>query len=386
MRIRKVSAAKWSALGAADRDRRRDRDCHAGERAGSFAHGHDYRYDGRRAARRDGDCSAHRHRQHLRRCDRRGRRVPPARAGRGLPRVCRAFRLCRGRPHDLVARRTNGARESADVDGRPGGIGHRQRSRRRWSTPLFHRRQAIDPRQVRSSGERTQLGRPCHAGARQPPERVDRRAGDAGGSSRRGNFSAQRRRPARHPEPDRRLRPAEVQQRRHRRVRVRRRPLRCDPGRLDAARWSTPSPSRARTALSGTFSGYFRRRLRSIAEDFVARTRAALLRQQLSWTLGGPIRRTACTSSATTSTSASRRPSIIRARIRASTSITRARAPRRRAGVRLDYQFSPRLRLSVRGNKSIVDMPYDQRYTGGATRTRRRQSPPTATAATSASR
>ena len=31
-------------------------------------------------------------------------------------------------------------------------------------------------------------------------------------------------------------------------------------------------------------------------------------------------------------------------------------------------QFTPKTQLTVRGNKSIVDMPYDARYTGGATR------------------
>ena len=204
MRIRKVSAAKWSALVrliviAAAIVTAMPAHAQEASLTGTITD-----YDGRRAARRDGHRSAHRHRQHLRRCDRRGRRVPPARAGRRLPRVRRALRLCHGRPHDLAARRADGGRESADVDGGVAGIGHRQR------TGAAGRRHHILGGQgdrfaagQRPSRERPQLGRPRHAGARQPSERLDRRAGDAGGNGRRGDLSAQRRRPARDAEPDR---------------------------------------------------------------------------------------------------------------------------------------------------------------------------------------
>ena len=112
----------------------------------------------------------------------------------------------------------------------------------------------VDPRQM---AELPLNGRNfvdlTHARAGQPSERLDRRA-------RRGLGTFQLNVDGLRVTQNQTggLRPAEVQPRRDRRVRVRREPLRRDAGRLVAARWSTPSPSRARTSLAGTFSGYFR--------------------------------------------------------------------------------------------------------------------------------
>jgi hypothetical protein len=40
----------------------------------------------------------------------------------------------------------------------------------------------------------------------------------------------------------------------------------------------------------------------------------------------------------------------------------------KKASLRLDFQFSPRTRLSLRGNKAINHLPIDNRFSGGATR------------------
>ena len=97
--------------------------------------------------------------------------------------------------------------------------------------------------------------------------------------------------------------------------------------------------------------------------------------------------RTACTSSPTTSTSASRRPSATRARFRPSTSTIAATRTEKKGGGRVDVQFTPKTRLNVRGNKSLVDMPLRRRATPAAPRgIRRRPSRPNGTAPTSAAR
>ena len=39
-----------------------------------------------------------------------------------------------------------------------------------------------------------------------------------------------------------------------------------------------------------------------------------------------------------------------------------------KANTSVDLQFTPQVRMTIRGNKSLVDMPFDARYTGGANR------------------
>jgi Carboxypeptidase regulatory-like domain/TonB dependent receptor len=120
-------------------------------------------------------------------------------------------------------------------------------------------------------------------------------------------------------------------------------------------------------ALSGAFSGYFRNDA-MIAEDFVAKRVLPYSDSQFSWTLGGPILKDRLhffgnyelEREPQTFNHTSAYPSF-----NFDHSGTRTED---KGLARLDYQFSTKTRLSARANKSIVDMPYDQRYTGGATR------------------
>jgi len=118
---------------------------------------------------------------------------------------------------------------------------------------------------------------------------------------------------------------------------------------------------------SGTVSGYFRDSA-FIAKDFVDLRVLPYQDQQASMTFGGPI---------------------VKGRVHFFADYEYEREPQTysfsspypsfnidqsgthmesKGGGRVDMQFTPRSRLSVRGNKSYVDLPYDQRYSGGASR------------------
>jgi hypothetical protein len=120
-------------------------------------------------------------------------------------------------------------------------------------------------------------------------------------------------------------------------------------------------------ALSGSFSGYFRND-RFIAKDFVQDRVLPYSDTQLSWTLGGPILKDRAhffgnyehEREPQTFSHSSQWPTF-----NFDHSGTRTE---KKGLVRLDFQFTPQTRLTVRSNKSLVNMPYDQRYTGGATR------------------
>jgi hypothetical protein len=120
-------------------------------------------------------------------------------------------------------------------------------------------------------------------------------------------------------------------------------------------------------ALAGTFSGYFRDDA-LMAKDFIADRVLPYSDTQLSWTLGGPILRDRLhffgnyelEREPQTFNHTSAYPSF-----NFDHSGTRTED---KGLARLDYQISPRSRISARANKSVVDMPFDQRYTGGATR------------------
>ncbi len=119
--------------------------------------------------------------------------------------------------------------------------------------------------------------------------------------------------------------------------------------------------------FSGSMSGYFRND-RFIAEDFVARRVLPYSDSQLSWTLGGPLLRNRAhffgnfeyEREPQTFTHTSPWPSFNfdHSGIRTE----------KKGGGRLDFQFTPETRLSVRGNRSLVWMPFDARYSGGASR------------------
>lgn len=119
--------------------------------------------------------------------------------------------------------------------------------------------------------------------------------------------------------------------------------------------------------LAGTFSGYFRDDT-LIAEDFVQNRVLPYSDSQLSWTMGGPIRKDRAhffgnfeyEREPQTFSHSSAWPSF-----NFDHSGTRTE---KKGGGRLDFEFTPQMRLTVRGNRSIADFPYDFRYTGGATR------------------
>lgn len=120
-------------------------------------------------------------------------------------------------------------------------------------------------------------------------------------------------------------------------------------------------------AFSGSFSGYFRDD-KFIAKDFVQNRVLPYQNQQLSTTFGGPLRRDRVHFFANyeyerepqTFSHSSPYPSF-----NFDLSATRRES---KGGGRVDFQFTPTTRMTIRGNKSLVDMPLDARYTGGSSR------------------
>jgi hypothetical protein len=117
----------------------------------------------------------------------------------------------------------------------------------------------------------------------------------------------------------------------------------------------------------GTLSGYFRDD-NFIAEDFVQNRVLPYQNQQFSTTFGGPIKKDRVHFFA--NYEYEREPQTFSFSSPFPTfnfdlSATRMES---KGGGRVDFQFSPTTRLNVRGNKSLVDMPYDARYTGGSSR------------------
>ena len=119
--------------------------------------------------------------------------------------------------------------------------------------------------------------------------------------------------------------------------------------------------------VSGTSSGYFRDD-NYVAKDFVQNRVLPYSNQQLAWTIGGPVVKNRVhyflnyefEREPQTYTYTSPFPAF-----NIDQTGTRKES---KGGGRGDVQFSPKTRLTVRGNKSYVRMPYDQRYTGGGTR------------------
>src|SRR5688572_25364021 len=120
--------------------------------------------------------------------------------------------------------------------------------------------------------------------------------------------------------------------------------------------------------FAGTFSGYFRSD-RFNAKDPVVGRVLPYSNQQLSTTFGGPIQRDRFHFFA--SYEYEREPQTFTYTTpypKFNTSLTGTRKEYKSLG-RVDYQFSPAKRLSVRGSRYDNRVPYDSRYTGGSDRT-----------------
>ena len=119
---------------------------------------------------------------------------------------------------------------------------------------------------------------------------------------------------------------------------------------------------------SGSFSGYFRSD-RFNAADPVAGEVIPYSDQQLSATYGGPIMRDKFHYFGSFEYEREPQTYIYNTPYPYfNGTLTGTRDEKKGLG-RLDYQFSPQARLSVRGSRYDNMLPYDPRYTGGATRT-----------------
>ena len=197
--------------------------------------------------------------------------------------------------------------------------------------------------------------------AGQPPElrRPRRRALE---------LSAQRRRPAGDAADRHQLRPAALQPGRHRRVRVHRQPVRRDGRAARRACRSTPITKSGTNTPPGRFRLLPRRPVQR--RGLHPEPRAAVL-EPAAQRDASAVRscRTACITSPTTSTSASRTTRTYTTPYPAlQHRPARARAPRRRAAPGSTIQFSPQTRLTVsrRTSQRSCD-PFDARWSGGST-------------------
>jgi carboxypeptidase family protein/TonB-dependent receptor-like protein len=118
----------------------------------------------------------------------------------------------------------------------------------------------------------------------------------------------------------------------------------------------------------GTFSGYFRD-AKFNAKDFIANRVLPYSNQQLAWTYGGPIRKDKA--HVFGSYEYEREPTTFTYQTPyAAWNIDQPSTRTEKKGlVRVDYQASPRMRLSFRLNKSFTFLPVDDRFSGGANRT-----------------
>src|SRR5438105_2914198 len=120
--------------------------------------------------------------------------------------------------------------------------------------------------------------------------------------------------------------------------------------------------------FTGTTAGYFRSD-RWNAKDFIVNRVLPYSNQQFSTTFGGPIRKDKIHFFA--SYEYEREPSTqtyTTAYKSFNQDMTGTRTDPKAAG-RVDFQFSPQVRLLVRGNVSRLFTPYDPRYTGGSSQT-----------------
>lgn len=118
---------------------------------------------------------------------------------------------------------------------------------------------------------------------------------------------------------------------------------------------------------NGTFSGYFRDD-KFVAKDFVQGRVLPYQNQQVSTTFGGPIRKDRVHFFANYEYEREPQTFSFSSPYPSFNFDLSGKRMESKGGGRLDFQFTPMTRLAVRGNKSLVDMPYDARYTGGASR------------------
>ena len=119
--------------------------------------------------------------------------------------------------------------------------------------------------------------------------------------------------------------------------------------------------------FAGTFSGYFRDS-KFYAKDFIQQRRIPYQDQQLAFTFGGPIRKDRIhffgnyefEREPQTYTHSSPYPAF--------NFDLKGTRYEQKGGGRVDIQFSPRTRLTVRGNRYVQNEPYNPQYTGGALR------------------
>jgi hypothetical protein len=120
-------------------------------------------------------------------------------------------------------------------------------------------------------------------------------------------------------------------------------------------------------SFSGTFSGYFRDD-NLIAKDFVANRVIPYSDAQYSTTFGGPIIRNRLHFFVNYEYEAEPQTFLYTSRFPTFNLDHSGRRTEKKGLGRGDMQFTENTRLSVRGNMSRVYMPFDARYTGGATR------------------
>ncbi|HVG55441.1 MAG TPA: TonB-dependent receptor [Vicinamibacterales bacterium] len=118
---------------------------------------------------------------------------------------------------------------------------------------------------------------------------------------------------------------------------------------------------------SGSLSGYFRDD-KFIGKDFVQRRVLPYQNQQISATLGSPIKKDRVHFFANYEYEREPQTFSFSSPFPTFNFDLSGSRMESKGGGRLDFQFTPMTRLTVRGNKSLVDMPYDSRYTGGSAR------------------
>lgn len=118
----------------------------------------------------------------------------------------------------------------------------------------------------------------------------------------------------------------------------------------------------------GTFSAYFRDDSFNAA-DFIANRVLPYSDQQLAWTFGGPIVKDKMHIFGSYEYERNPNTFTYNTPYPAFNIDQQSTLTEKKGLVRVDYQVSPRARLTFRGNKSFTFFPVDDRFSGGANRT-----------------